>query len=208
MADTYDLVSLDEAKKVLGVKGAAQDAQLAIYITAVSRRLDKACGAIVSRTITSELHSGGAPSIRLDHPASAFTSVVEYQGTAGITLTRETPGTAPGDGYLAERHAPDRSLFSGRLKRRSGGFGGCWWAGEDNIAVTYTAGRYANTAAVDARFKDAAFIVLRNLWAAEEPSVESTGEFDTPGGRFPRFAIPNAARQLLRDEWREIRGLA
>ncbi len=208
MAEPTDLLSIEEARSAAGVKGSAQDTRLAIYVSALSRRLDRACGAVVERTVTSELHNGGRPTIRLRHPASAFTAVTEYQGTSGITLTRETPGTAPGDGYLAEPHAPEPSLFSGVLHRRSGGYDACFWAGRLNLAVSYTAGRYATTAAVDELFKEAATIVLANLWTAEELDVRKTGELDGPAMRFPRFAIPNAARQLLREEWRETKATA
>jgi hypothetical protein len=85
-----------------------------------------------------------------------------------------------------------------------------FYPGKGNIFVTYTGGRYGSTAAVDPRFKEAAYIMLRNLWTTEEPTVQinAGGEVATPGGRFPTFAVPNAARDLLLDEWREAGGFA
>jgi hypothetical protein len=46
------------------------------------------------------------------------------------------------------------------------------------VLVTYEAGRYADTASVDARFKTAALAILRRFWARETPSwVRGTGGF-------------------------------
>lgn len=207
MADTLDVLDLDEAKTTPGIVGNLSDARLSELVTAISRRLDRACGAVVQRTITGEAHDGGSCEIRLHHPAYAFTSVTEYQGTTAVALTRETVGTAPSDGYYAEPHKPAPSLYSGTLIRRAGGSDFPFYWGRGNVAVTYTAGRYATTAAVDPIFKRAARIMLRNLLGGDEPGTVNLGEFDVPGGRFPTFAIPNAAKQLLWDEWREIPGV-
>lgn len=204
-ADTFDVVTAAEVTPFLSFSSAPTTLEAAI--TAVSRRLDEACGAIVTRGEVTEYHDGGHGTVRLKHPASAFTSVTEYQGSSAVTLTRETVGTEPADGYYAEPHAPDRTLFSGRLVRRSGGKDYGFYAGRGNVAVVYTAGRYADTASVDRRFKEAALIMLRNLVGASEPTTVTLDEFDTPGGRYPTFAVPNAVRQLLWDEWREIPGV-
>lgn len=207
MAD-LDVVDLDEAQAFLGRKGAAGADRLALYITSVSRRLDQACGAIVQRAVTAELHDGGDPDIRLRHPAAAFTSVTEYQFSVPFTILHETPGTIPDFGYYAEPHDPDPTLFSGVLRRRQGGFPLHWYPGIGNVSVTYTAGRYADTGSVDSLFKEAALVMLRNLAGADEPSVVTTGQYETPGGRFPTFAIPKFVREMLYQEWREIPGIA
>lgn len=203
-----DVVNLDEAQSFLGRKGPTGADRLQLYITAVSRRLDDACGAIVQRAVTELLDGSGATQLWLRHPAAAFTSVTEYQGTTAVTLTRETPGTMPTAGYYADPHKPDPALFSGRLTRRASGVDYWWygWAGRGNVSVVYTAGRYATTEAVAPHFKEAALVMLRNLVGADEPSVATTGQYDTPGGRFPTFAVPNFVRQMLRDEWRAVPG--
>lgn len=201
-----DVVTSSEVLGQLGRK--VSGGVLTSAITAVSQRLDEACGAVVSRGSVTEYHDGGVTEIRLKHPASAFASVTEYRGTAGVVLTRETVGTEPSDGYFAEPHKPDRALFSGLLVRRSGGMDHRFYRGRGNVAVVYTAGRYATTALVPDRFKEAAVLMLRNLLGASEPSTVEFGEFTVPGGRFPTFAIPKAARELLWDEWREIPGVA
>ncbi|HEU5394701.1 MAG TPA: hypothetical protein VFV36_07840, partial [Candidatus Methylomirabilis sp.] len=84
MADTYDLLTLTEAKSVLriGVNDTTLDTELARVITAVSRRIDEGIGPTVVRAVTSERHQGGRSSVELHHgPVQAVGSVLEYQGT-------------------------------------------------------------------------------------------------------------------------------
>jgi hypothetical protein len=203
-----DVVTFGEAKDALQIKGAKRDDRLKQMISGVSERLDQACGAIVQREVVDEFHDGGGPSIWLPHPVASFTSVVEYQGTTPVTLTLETPGTAPSEGYLARRHRPDPTLYSGVLVRRFGGYGGSFYPGVANVKVSYTAGRFATTADVSSLFKEAALEMLQNLMGSEAPTVEAAGEFDQATQRFPRFAIPNAVRQHLHAEWRETTGFS
>ena len=197
MADTYDLLSLAEAKATLGQSASATDLDttIASYVTAVSRVLDENCGPLVQRTVTAEKYSGDGSSIlRLrQQPASSITSCTEYQGTVAVTLTVETIGTAPSAGCMLD---PDTGL----LYRRAGGWDYSWYPGRGNITVTYTAGRYANTAAVDARVKRAAGMLLRHLWAIDKGSGNMMfGEVDMP---IPMgFAIPNRVREMLSDFW-------
>lgn len=209
-ADTLDVLSQAEVKAVLVDGGAPRtsDDALSQINTAIARRLDRLCGAVVQRTVTGERHNGGSCEIWLRQgPASAFTSVVEWQGTNSTTLTAETLGTLPADAYLAEQHPTVPTLYSGRIWRRSNGWDWPFYVGHGNVVVTYSAGRYATTAAVDDRFKEAAAIMLRNFWRSIAPSAIQDGEFDIPISSFPRFAIPNAVRQLLRDEIIEIPGI-
>ena len=197
MADTYDLLSLAEAKATLGQSAAATDLDttIASYVTAVSRMLDEACGPLVTRTVTAEKYSGdGTAIIKLRQmPASAITSCTEYQGTTAVTLTVETIGTTPSAGCILDP-------ATGLLYRRAGGWDDAWYPGRGNISVTYTAGRYANTAAVDARVKRAAGMLLRHLWAIDKGSGNMMfGEVDMP---IPMgFAIPNRVREMLSDFW-------
>jgi hypothetical protein len=197
MADTYDLLSLAEAKSALGLPAANPDLDttVASYVTAVSRVLDENCGPLVQRTVTNETHSGnGTYAIDLKkRPAATLTSCTEYQGTTAITLTIETAGTAPANGVILDGD-------NGLLYRRSSGADWTWYPGRNNITVTYTAGRYANTAAVDARVKRAAGMLLRHLWAIDKGSGNMMfGEVEIP---IPMgYAIPNRVRETLADLW-------
>jgi hypothetical protein len=148
----------------------------------------------VARTITNEIHSGGYSMLTLRNaPASTITSCTEYQGTTAVTVTVETIGTAPSEGCLLDS-------TTGMLVRRSGGDDAVWYPGRNNIKVTYTAGRYATTATVDARVKQAAGMLLRHLWAIDKGSGNLMfGEINVP---IPMgFAIPNRVRELLNDFW-------
>jgi hypothetical protein len=207
MADVLDVIDPEEAKAFLGRKGEASSARLATQITAISRRLDQACGAVVVRTITGEAHDGGFCQVRLHHPVTTFTTVTEYAGTSSTVLTRETVGTQPASGYYAEALLNNPAIFSGTITRRGGGVDIPFYFGRGNVTATYQAGRYATTALVAPHFREAALIMLRNLVGAAEPGVQTVGEFETPGGRFPMFAIPPAAHDLLWQEYREIPGV-
>lgn len=203
MADTYDVITLAEARAALGfgASDTTRDTLIARVVTTASNRLDEAIGPVVKRTVTSEVHSGGSLTIELNHgPVSAVASVTEYQGTSATVVTAETAGTQPTDGFYAEQYAPDRSLMSGVLVRRVSGNDTCWYWGRGNIQVTYTAGRSESTGAVAARYKEAGVLILRNLWRPYENSVGQVDEYQTPVQTFPAFALPSAVKDLSREE--------
>lgn len=209
MADTYDLLTLSEARAILdfGASDNTMDTQIASVVTTVSRRLDTYIGPVVQRSITSEVHSGGRGRIELGYgPVSTVGTVTEYQGTTAVVLTAETPGVEPTDGYYAERWAPNPALLSGVLVRRVSGQDTCWWSGRGNIQVTYTTGRSVSTGTVDSIYKEAAGLMLRNLWRSYQQSTARFDEFDTPMQNFPTFTIPKAVVELLADETQPMVG--
>ena len=173
MADTLDVISLTEAKTALGVTATTWDTPLAQAITAVSRQVDQLCGPVVNRTVTAETHDGGDWTIQLRRrPVYSITSVTEYDGTTATTLTAESNTVKPSDAYL---HDGDTgTLVSGLIRRRSNDSDDVFEVGRRNIAVTYVAGRAANTAGVDAKFKQAAVMMLRNIWTSEMASGTET----------------------------------
>lgn len=202
MADTLDVVSLAEARSALNIQSAdtSQDTELASYITAVSRRLDDLCGPIVKRTVTSEEYVGGSGTIALRYaPASrtaatTITSVTEYSGGTAQALSAETLTTSTAYDFAFD-------AATGVLTRRSS------WGdstfGAQRVVVTYSAGRYANTAAVDPKFKQAALIMLSHLWTSEQ-GVGGSATFgaNEAGVGIPTFFVPNAVLELLADELR------
>lgn len=197
MADTLDILTLDEAKAAINIPTvtATFDTELASYITAVSRRLDELAGAIVIRTITGEVHSGGRPFITLNfRPVVSVTSISEYQYTTPTTLTAETNAVKPATGYTVD-------LQWGDIYRRASGADSLFPAGMDNLVVTYVAGRAATTAAVDPKYKQAAAIFLSHMWRLEQGAGTQTfGSFE--GGLPPGFgfAVPNRALELLAND--------
>ena len=204
MTDTLDVLTLAEAKEELGIGSGntSKDTMLARKITAVSQRLDQACGPIVKRTVTGEVLEGGTFDAWVAlGPVFSWTSVTEYSGTVAQVLDPEDYDTQPAYGYVAERGGTPTSIYSGRLTRRSAGGTLRFPVGPEAVRVTYEAGRYADTATVDPLFKEAAAVMLQNSWRTQEAAVQSMGEFDVPAQNFPRFGIPNYVSDMLAEEW-------
>ena len=158
MADTLDLLTFEEAMEELSLNGnkvPSKADQIARWVTAVSRRFDAKAGPMVVRTITDELHDvDGLDVFDLNkRPVSSITSVTEYLSGTGTAVTAET--VAASGGYLLDGYT---------LYRRSS-WSGSTWSGQ--VLVTYVAGRYADTASVDATAKTAAGMALRRLQARE-----------------------------------------
>lgn len=201
MADTYDILTLDEAKSVLGIDltDDADEDKVVSYNTAVARLLDQRVGPTVARTVT-ESHDGGCSSIKVrKRPVRSIASVTEYRGGVGTALTVST-AASPTSGYMAEAYPPDPDLLSGRIYRTTGTVDTQFAWGRQNITVVYSAGRYTATATVDARFKRAAALCLTNMWRDQQQSAGGFGEFDVPTASFPTFALPRAVEDLLADE--------
>lgn len=198
MADTLDLLTLDEAKRALNVPLAdtTQDTEIASYVTAVSRRIDAMCGPVVVRTVTGELHSGGAGMLFPNMaPVATITSLVEYADTTATTLAAETNAAKTADNYLV---GADGYV----IYRRASGGDSSFPVGRSNVVLTYTAGRYSATATVDPRFKQAAAIFLSHLWRFEQGQGSVTFGGPIEGLGIPSFGTPNAVRDLLADELR------
>lgn len=198
MADTLDIISLNEAKAAVNIdtSNTTYDNELAAYITGVSRRIDTLCGYVVKRTISNETHyCGAAPFIDVRHPPiSSVTSCTEYdQDGTSTSLTGETVSSKPTDAYLIDITA--EAPF--RIYRRSQGGPYTFPAG-GSVVVTYVAGRYATTAAVDEVFKRGAAIMFSHLWRREQGVGSSTfGPVDDVGLGIPAFAVPRAVVELL-----------
>jgi len=203
VADTLDVLTLAEGRTAVGIGAAdtSQDTALAAKITAVSRRLERGYGPIVQRTITDELHPGGSGSIWVRYwPVTSFTTVTEYTATIPQVLTAETFSVQPEHGYRPGRWTTPTAVFTGQIRRSAFGQPWVFPAGPEAVKVTYVAGRFATTTAVDPVFKEAAAIMLKNLWRTAETAVQIVGEFDVPAQNFPTFAIPHATRALLEPE--------
>ncbi len=201
MADDLDWIAYTDAREALGFSpGDTTLADLfAIYITGVSRRLDEYAGPAVIREVSGELHDGGRRSITLDQsPVTEITALTEYDGATSTTITGHTLGDAhPSDGFTVD-------LSSGIVHRFASGAGSRFCPGHQNIEATYTAGRVADTAGVDPLFVEQAIVTLDVWWNRNRPGLVTEGEFETPGARFPRFAIPNHTVEALRHHRREL----
>lgn len=197
-----DLLGTLEAQYALGLgtldatAASRKGTLLATAITAVSESIAEHYGTVIYGTVTGELHDGGRPYVYLDHqPVQGIVQVVEYDETTAATLTAESNTSKPADGYVVE-------LANGRVGRRNGNADTNFPKGVNNVYVTYVAGRYASTATVGAKWKEAASLYLKSVWRAYEDAVGQVDEFDVPVAQFPRFAIPNAVKELLARERR------
>lgn len=204
MADPLAILDRFEAYEAINDATSAQagssdrDAEVIdIWVAALSRRIDELCGPVVVRTVTDERHDGGRSRIWLDNaPVSSITTLVEYDVGTVQTLTAEQDDNLPEDGYLLDD--------DGSVIRRNGGGDALFPPGRRNVKATYEAGRAADTASVDAKFKMAAGAILRRLWQREAGAwARATDPFTEVGGG-PAFfkAVDPMVHEFLSDEMR------
>ncbi|MCA1572419.1 MAG: hypothetical protein LC798_19385 [Chloroflexi bacterium] len=207
MADTLDVLTLDEAKRALNIPAADTtfDVEVASYVTAVSRRLDDLTGPIVVRTITNEPHDGGGTYVFPNHtPVLSVTTVTEWlSGTSQVLTAETTAASTTTDYFLA-----GVGTHGAHLRRRSSWSDMVFPWGAGNVVLTYVAGRYATTAAVDPKFKQAAAKMLSLMWRGDQGAGSVTfGAPTDEGGTLLGFgfAIPNFVAELLAEERRPPR---
>lgn len=204
MADILDVITLDEGKAALNITGSGFDTEVASYITAVSRRIDDLVGPVVNRAVTAELHDGWRNWVRPRYtPVSSVTTVLEYSDTTPTTLAAETPTVHPVDAYLV---VTDRTPHSTMILRRSSGNDRVFVRGRRNVSLTYVAGRYATTAAVDPKFKQGAAKMLSVMWKGDQGGGSATFGAPVGEGLIPivGFSVPRAVTDLLADEMRLV----
>lgn len=201
-ADTLDVIGLTDAKRAISMStiNDDHDGTLERHITTVSRILDDTVGPVVQRTITNEQHAGGRATVRLRHyPVATVTTVEEARGGAASAVTAVAFG-ATGNGYVAPTWTKDPSLLSGVLHRSGQP---CWYPGVRAVQVTYTAGRYADTDSVDARFVDCAAAILRRLWKRESGTWSQSSDFfeslGDSGAALPGSGFYRVARPIIDD---------
>lgn len=192
-----DLLTPGEGKDAINVSGSgtANDAALRIWISAVSQRIDALCGAVVARTVTDVIDGRYVADLRVfTPPILTVTSVTEYVAGVGTVLTAETNTVA--GGYLIEPQS------RARLMRRTA-FWDTYWQGR--VEVVYSAGRFASTSDVDAKFKAAAQTALGGVWptvagawANPQNPLAQAGTPVLGGG--PLDLIDSTVRALLADE--------
>lgn len=182
MADTYDLLTLNEGKTAINLATSVttHDTELAMFITGISRRFDDILGPVVQRAVTERHHGGDCSVLLRQTPVASVTTVVEWTTSGTSTsLTAETDSTKPASAYLLVHN----HNHTARLLRRTAGNTVAFEVGTNNIVVTFQAGRYANTAAVDALFKLAAANCLRRIWQRESKTWAQTPDgFGSPDG--------------------------
>ena len=180
-----DILTTAEAGAALNMSASEQTAnatELAQVVSAASAFVDSVYGPVVARSVTKTVLS---PSGRvwLNRPLS-ITSVTEYVSGTGTVLTAE-------DADTAGTYRLDSS--TGSLLRRAS-WSDTYWSGHE-IVVVYSSGRYANTAAVDPKFKEAAVAAVVHFWQHRG----SQSGFGTPGGDGAPFGgVPFSTDSLRR----------
>lgn len=202
---TLDVLSASEAAEAIGAPGQSTT-KVAKVVTAASKALDSWAGPVVVRTITGERHDRtlGRPSIELRRwPVASVSSLTEYDSSgSSLALTEETHSSKPSGAFLLERAEAEAELGLYRpvVWRRDSGRTSTF---AETVVATYVAGRFATTAAVDERYKEAARLLLVNLWQRVQTGRANLDEFTVPRYPFPTFAVPNSVRELLADVWQE-----
>lgn len=200
MTDTLDVLTLGEAKSAINATGESDpnvESELGQVITAASRVLDRVYGPVVSRQRTWSVLAPQryGPIVLDDVPVSSRTfavtvdSVTEYDQGVATVLTAET-ATVAGTYRFDSR--------TGRIYRRSSWRPWHWPAQE--VVVVYTAGRAANTAAVDEGMKEAAAVVVAHLWQHRGAGSGAA----VPGGEGPMFGAVPFSSKVLRDKLRAL----
>lgn len=174
--DTLDILTTAEARLAISVD-TGHTSEIEQLVTAVSRAIDDKCGPVVRRSVTEE-HKGGCTTIRpRKTPVASVTTLKEYDGSTVTTLTEDATFGAAGntDGFKVIRsgdYAHDH-----KIERRSSGTPTNF---AREVELVYSAGRSADTASVDAKFKNVAATIARDLWSraagawarGENPFVE------------------------------------
>lgn len=191
MSDPLDLVTSSEVQRAVAGIPEAKVELIDGYITDVSRHIDDLCGPVVQRTVTAELHHGNGLAVILNrYPVLSVTSVTEN----GVTLTTADWSVDSNSGILI-RTGGTASPYTNQR----------WQFGQRNVAVTYVAGRYPNTAAVDPLFRSATIMAVKAMWTSQQAITGSqvfgvAGEgfadnSDVPGGM--SYVLPKPAYMLL-----------
>ena len=161
---------------------ALENFKATIWSDAVQANLDASlvAGALVNTSYEGEL--GRGKTIKINKIGAL--AVTEYDGTTATTLTAESNTSKTASDYLHDGTAG--RLASGTLIRRSSNTDGVFPPGRRNVSVTFLAGRAASTDGVPAKFKQAAVMMLRNVWVAEQASGSETfGSFTDNQGFNP-----------------------
>lgn len=189
-ADPAFVIGLGDARAELNLAATetASDDELRLYIAAATEILVDICvplGIAVLPTVRVEDHEpAGAEVVLRRRPDPIPTSVIEYVGTAAITIPYSSTPNAAGDSYTYEQ-------ATGIIVRRISGIPYRW---RGPVQVTYTWG----SSTISPRVTLAARAIVSHLWSIGQRGYRpSFGGQDalqvTPQG----YAIPRRVVEML-----------
>ena len=190
-ADTLDIITVAEFEAAINIDASDPISleEKEQVVTAASRMVDQIFGPVVVRTVTGELHDGG--NARLwprQTPVSSVSALAEYDHLTATTLTAESNVLKPANAYTLQADGHYAVVY-----RRATGSDYTFVSGRRNVTITYVAGRYANTAAVDRRFKEAATVCAIHLF-----QVRGAGEGVSAGDGAPFGGVPYNTDTLVK----------
>ena len=198
LADGFDvqaavsLITLAAARQWLRLRGTdtVDDGMLALIVATASATVQDITGPMIPTSYT-ETYSGGGLSIIPDHqPVLSVQSVTEYLYTMAWTLTEQALGTQTsiyGFTVNYQTGAIERRVFGGSPAR--------FFAGEDNVLISYTAGRKQVPEAVQLATSG----LVKHIYDTTLPSSPNRGrsdEFSRPDMAVG-YAVPTFIMELL-----------
>ncbi len=192
---TAPLIDLATAKARLRITSSTDDDLVTRVVAAVTERIEELVGPVIQRGPTVELHDGGTRTVRLRLRPAAAVATVEERLPGVSTWTTLVENTA----YFLDEHDGD-AVYTGVVRRHDAFRTACPFpVGIAAVRVTYTPGRFTSQGSVTTRYIEACGITLENWWGQYRPTltIERGDGFEEPRQQFPRFAVPQAALELL-----------
>jgi hypothetical protein len=190
VADPFEteLLSLDDAKQHLNITGTTNDAELEVYIAAVTEAIEAYIGPVGRRTITETVSPSSGVLLLSTVPVLSLTSVMPY-ASAPLTVSTLTVNKTAGIIY-------------------PGAYSGFWAVSYD---VVYLVGR----ASVPASVNTAGRLVLQRLWETQRGGTTSPARIigglgsEEIGAETAAFSYVKSygVRELL-DPYRLLAGMA
>lgn len=186
-----NLISLAEAKAYINVTDSSHDARIQAIIDGASALIEDFCqNAMVIRSFTEHytggigIHKGGAKRLYLK----------KFPVVSVASITDDAGNTIPASQYVIWPEKGELEHFGyWYVPQTMNGAPGRW-------TVVYTAGRYANTAAVNPSLKLATNMLTAGRWMARSPGImrQRIGELDIQWDRnLEAEGLPAEVRSIL-----------
>ena len=157
--ESYYALTYPEAKNHLGVTSDTGESEILALVGAATFTIEGYLGLPLVRRSFSEDHTGGIGE-RLGGARRMYLRNYPVVST-GITITDDDATTIDSDDYTV---IADQGILEHDWQ---------WPAPVGRWTVVYTAGRYANTDAVEQHFKTAAKLLLGDIYNMPESNVQS-----------------------------------